>query len=59
MKISELTFFEGFTSTRGNNDNPQKAFDWDKAAKIIKEHFKEHPDLLVELIVTGKPLKKG
>jgi len=47
-KNSELTFIEGFTSSRSNNKNPQKAFDWDKAAKIIKEILKKHPNLVAE-----------
>lgn len=53
MKRSELSFAEGFTSTRSRNDNPQKAFDWDKAAQIIKEKFKEHPDLVAEAGLQG------
>ena len=48
MKRSELTFIEGFTTTRSRNNNPQKAFDWDKAANIIKEEFLNHNDLIAE-----------
>lgn len=48
LKKSELTFGEGFTTTRGQNSNPFKAFDWDKAAEIIRESFKLHPDLVAE-----------
>lgn len=53
MKRSELSFMEGFTSGRGNNNNPQKAFDWDKAANIIKDKLKEHPDLEAEAGLQG------
>lgn len=53
MKRSELTFAEGFTTTRGKNNNPQKAFDWAKAAKIIKIHLINHPDLIAEAGLQG------
>lgn len=52
MKKSELTFSEGFTCNRGAVAKSQgksiKAFDWDKAAAIIKEALKDHPDLTAE-----------
>jgi hypothetical protein len=48
MKISELTFADGFTSGRGLNNNPHKTFDWDKAAQIIKDRFLQHKDLKAE-----------
>lgn len=53
MKRSELTFSEGFTTTRGMNNNPHMAFDWDKAAQIIKEKFLEHKDLKAEAGLQG------
>lgn len=53
MKRSELTFAEGFTSSRGKNSNPHRAFDWDKAAEIIKERLKEHPHLVAEAGLQG------
>ena len=48
MKNSELTFLEGFLGVQAAEakGSPQKAFDWDKAAKIIREGFKKHPDLI-------------
>ena len=72
MKKTELSFMQGFTSGRGNNDNPHKSFDWDKAAEIIKEKLKQHPDLVAEaglqadwdhtggiIFEDGKPTKKN
>ncbi len=53
MKKSELTFGDGFTSGRGFNDNPFRSFDYDKAAEIIKEKLKEHPDLVAEAGLQG------
>lgn len=53
MKRSELGFIEGFFSQRSKNENPQKAFDWDKAANIIKDCFKKHPDLIAEAGLQG------
>lgn len=35
------------------NSNPQKAFDWDKAAEIIKDRLKTHPDLIAEAGLRG------
>lgn len=48
MKKSELSFAEGFTSQNGQNNNPIKTFDWDKAANIIREKLKDHPNLSAE-----------
>lgn len=52
MKKSELTFAEGFTCGFGEEARAkgakQKAFDWDKAAEIIKSKFRTHKDLRVE-----------
>ena len=42
MKKSELTFMEGFTCNRATND-PHKVFDWDKAARIIKDFLVKFP----------------
>ncbi len=53
MKKTELTFTEGFTTTKGNNDNPHKVFDWDVAAYIIKQKFLEHNDLFAEVGLQG------
>lgn len=53
MKKSELSFADGFNPNGQGQINralgkPQMAFDWDKAAEIIKERLKEHPDLIAE-----------
>lgn len=52
MKKSELTFMDGFMSNRAEQARlagvTHKAFDWDKAAEIIKARFSEHHDLLAE-----------
>lgn len=50
MKKSNLTFLEGFlgTDARRAERNTHKSFDWDKAANIIKEKIKQHPDLKAE-----------
>lgn len=48
MKKTEFSFADGFTSGMGLNDNPFKTFDWNKAAEIIKEKHKIHPDLIAE-----------
>jgi len=52
MKRSELTFAEGFLSTRSRNSNPHMRFDWDKAASIIKEHL-DKPNLIGEAGLNG------
>lgn len=49
MKKSTLTFSEGFKGIAPVPRGPlQMAFDWDKAAKIIKKNLKLHPDLKAE-----------
>lgn len=57
MKKSELTFSEGFTTSKPDiaraQGNKHLAFDWDKAAAIIKEHFEKHPDLHAEAGLQG------
>lgn len=53
MKRSELTFAEGFNSTRGMNDNAFMSFDWDKAASIIKKELINHPSLTAEAGLQG------
>lgn len=35
------------------NENPLKAFDWDKAAEIIKEKLKLHPELTAKAGLRG------
>lgn len=39
MRESELSFMEGFFTSRRNNSNPQQVFDWDKAALEIKNNL--------------------
>ena len=53
MKRTELTFAQGFTTTRAMNNNPQMIFDWDIAAKIIKEKLIKHTDLIAEAGLQG------
>lgn len=53
MKRSELTFSEGFSLGRANNNNHLMAFDWDKAAEIISQCIKKHPDLKAEAGLQG------
>ena len=52
MKKSNFTFEEGFDSSRVDkarlNGDKIMVFDWDKASEIIKKHYKDHKDLLVE-----------
>lgn len=58
MKRSELSFADGFNPNGQGVINiglgkPQMAFDWDKAANIIKEKLIEHPDLKAEAGLQG------
>ena len=57
MKQSDFGFVEGFLTTRGINaakaGKKQKAFNWDKAAEIIKENYSRHPDLVAEAGLQG------
>lgn len=57
MKESKLTFAEGFLgieakAAKAQGETP-KAFDWDKAALIIKEQLINHPDLVAEAGLQG------
>lgn len=58
MKRSELSFADGFNPNGQGQINrklgkSQMAFDWDKAAEIIKEKLKEHSDLYAEAGLQG------
>lgn len=57
MKQSNLTFLDGFSGTEAKaakvQGKTQKAFDWDKAAQIIKDKYKEHADLRCEAGLQG------
>lgn len=57
MKKSELTFAQGFegkeAETARKQGKPFRAFDWCKAAEIIKERFEQHPDLVAEAGLQG------
>jgi hypothetical protein len=57
MKKSILSFADGFMGIEAKIAREQgkthKAFDWDKAAEIIKEKIKLHPDLKAEAGLWG------
>ena len=57
MKQSNLSFADGFLGTQAQEarakGDTMKAFDWDKAAAIIKEKFELHPDLEAEAGLQG------
>ncbi len=57
MKTSNLTFAEGFLGTQAQEAKAKgaifMAFDWDKAAKIIKEKFETNKDLVAEAGLEG------
>ena len=55
MKTSNLTFAEGFLGTQAQEAKGAifMAFDWDKAAKIIKEKFETNKDLVAEAGLEG------
>ncbi len=57
MKQSSLSFADGFLGIKAEaarkKEKPHKAFDWDKAAEIIKEKLKLHPDLKAEAGLQG------
>ena len=57
MKQSNLSFADGFMGIEAKiakeKGNTHKAFDWDKAAEIIKEKLKLHPDLKAEAGLQG------
>jgi len=56
-KKSDLTFAEGFLGVQAKEATKQgrsmMAFDWDKAAEIIKNAFIEHKDLEAEAGLQG------
>ena len=57
MKESNLSFADGFLGMQVDvaraRGAKHKAFDWDKAAQIIKERFAQHPDLSAEAGLQG------
>ena len=57
MKTSNLTFEDGFLGTQAADarakGNEMMVFDWDKAASIIKDRLKAHPDLIAEAGLEG------
>ena len=57
MRTSNLTFVEGFLGTQAQEAKEKgaihKAFDWDKAAKLIKEKFETYKDLVAEAGLEG------
>ena len=48
MKKSNYSFVEGFLGMPSETKSTNKAFDWVKAAEIIKDRLKLHPDLIAE-----------
>lgn len=53
MKQSNLTFAEGFLGSPAPKGTPLKMFDFKKAAELIREAFKAHPDLIAEAGLQG------
>lgn len=53
MKKSLYSFIQGFTENVGGNSKDFKAFDWVKAAKLIKKTIKKHPGLIAEAGLQG------
>lgn len=57
MKKSELSFMDVFTGSRASEAQARgaifMAFDWDKAAAIIKEALKTNPNLVAEAGLQG------
>lgn len=54
FKRSELSFLEGFTTTKGmDSTSVPKTFNWAAAAEIIKEERKQHSDLVAEAGLQG------
>lgn len=55
MKEQNYSFLGPDVYAKGmsNRNNPVKAFDWDKAAEIIKAKFAEHHDLTAEAGLQG------
>ena len=57
MKQSNYTFAEGFLGEPAKKAKAQgaihKAFNWNQAAEIIKNEFKNHPDLKAEAGLQG------
>jgi len=53
MKESKFTFAEGFLGSPAPKGSPVKAFDFDKAAIIIKDRLLKYPDLIAEAGLEG------
>jgi len=57
MKKSELSFTDGFLGIQANaaksRGEKMKAFNWDKAAQIIKDKLSEYPNLYAEAGLQG------
>ena len=53
MKKSKFSFVDPFLTRLSQNNNPQKAFDWDKATELIKQNLKIHPDIIAEAGLQG------
>jgi hypothetical protein len=57
MKETKYSFIGGMFASEGQKakeaGNLQMAFDWDKAAEIIKSRINDHPDLTAEAGLQG------
>jgi hypothetical protein len=57
MKESNLSFADGFLGIQADVARARcakvKAFDWDKAANLIKENLKQYPNLVAEAGLQG------
>jgi hypothetical protein len=54
MKQSKYSFSDGFLGMPSEpRAEVQRAFDWDKAAELIKDRLSKHPDLFAEAGLQG------
>lgn len=53
MKQSKLTFTDGFLGSPAPEGSPLMMFDFNKAAELIREAHKAHPDLVADAGLQG------
>lgn len=53
MKQTKYSFAQGFLGMPNEKKTSHKAFDYDKAARIIKKHLVDHPDLVADAGLQG------
>ena len=53
MKDQTISFFGPDMQAKRSDSEDYKVFDWDKAAEIIKDKLKDHPDLVCEAGLQG------